>query len=143
MSRVVIAGGSGYLGRALAARLAREGHDVAVLTRASSKDEIPSSKGGPAAAQPSRIRYAGWTPNGTTGAWSEEVAAADAVVNLAGAGIADRRWTESRKREVAGTATKVSNQNQLVVIQLRLVLIGRRDWFELESDFGEPGERCS
>ena len=95
MSQVVIAGGSGYLGRALAARLAREGHQVVVLTRAggaSSKFEVRSSK------EPSRIRYAEWTPDGTAGPWAEEVAAADAVVNLAGAGIADRRWTESRKR---------------------------------------------
>ena len=102
MSRVVIAGGSGYLGRALAARLAREGHDVVVLTRAggSSKSDVQRSKDGPAAsaARPPRIRYAEWTPNGTTGSWAEEVAAADAVVNLAGTGIADRRWTESRKR---------------------------------------------
>ena len=100
MSRVVIAGGSGYLGRALAARLAREGHQVVVLTRESSKGEVQSAKDGlPAsAAQPSRIRYAGWTPDGTAGPWVVEVAAADAVVNLAGAGIADRRWTESRKR---------------------------------------------
>jgi nucleoside-diphosphate-sugar epimerase len=45
MSRVVIAGGSGYLGRALAARLAREGHDVVVLTRASSKDEVRKFEG--------------------------------------------------------------------------------------------------
>ena len=94
MSQVVIAGGSGYLGRALAARLAREGHQVVVLTRASSNLEVRSSK----SEAPLRIRYAEWTPNGTAGPWAEEVAAADAVVNLAGAGIADKRWTESRKR---------------------------------------------
>jgi len=98
MSQVVIAGGSGYLGRALAARLAREGHQVVVLTRAhaNSKYEVRTSKA--EADKPSRIRYAEWTPDGTAGAWAEEIAAADAVVNLAGAGIADRRWTESRKR---------------------------------------------
>ena len=102
MSQVVIAGGSGYLGRALSDRLAREGHQVVVLTRAgggsstSSKSEVRSSKAG----DPARIRYAEWTPNGATGRWAEEVAAADAVVNLAGAGIADRRWTSSRKREL-------------------------------------------
>ena len=109
MSRVVIAGGSGYLGRALAARLAREGHDVVVLTRAvggSSKSEVRSSK------EASRIRYAEWTPNGDTGAWAAEVAAADAVVNLAGAGIADRRWTESRKRELVNS--RIASTRSLV-----------------------------
>jgi uncharacterized protein (TIGR01777 family) len=100
MSQVVIAGGSGYLGRALASRLAREGHQVVVLTRRSSKFEGRSSKDGPPerAALPSRIRYAEWTPDGSAGAWAEEMAAADAVVNLAGAGIADKRWTDARKR---------------------------------------------
>lgn len=93
MSRIVIAGGSGYLGRALTTRLAREGHDVVVLTRARSnaEDRKPATD---------RIRFADWTPDGTSGDWAAEVAAADAVVNLAGAGIADRRWTASRKREL-------------------------------------------
>lgn len=96
MSRVVIAGGSGYLGRALTARLAREGHDVVVLTRPGSKatEHSPNSD---------RIRFADWTPDGTTAGWAAEVAAADVVVNLAGAGIADRRWSESRKRELVNS----------------------------------------
>jgi uncharacterized protein (TIGR01777 family) len=98
MSQVVIAGGSGYLGRALAARLAREGHQVVVLTRAHSSSKYEGRSSKTDVAQPSRIRYAEWTPDGTASAWAEEIATADAVVNLAGAGIADRRWTESRKR---------------------------------------------
>ena len=100
MSTVVIAGGSGYLGRALSARLAREGHQVVVLSRASSKFEVRSSKGDAAKAA-SRIRYAPWTPDGTAGDWTSEIAAADVVVNLAGAGIADKRWTAARKRLLA------------------------------------------
>jgi len=38
-----------------------------------------------------------WTPNGEAGTWARELDGADAVVNLAGAGIADRRWTTARK----------------------------------------------
>jgi uncharacterized protein (TIGR01777 family) len=82
--QVVIAGGTGFLGRALTDRLAASGHDVVVLTR-----RMPSSAG---------VRHVGWTPDGTArGDWVDELDRADAVVNLTGAGIADRRWTRARK----------------------------------------------
>ena len=80
--RVVIAGGTGFLGRALVASLAAAGHDVPVLTRRP---------------RPGRREIA-WTPDGATGPWAASLAGVDAVVNLAGEGIADRRWTASRKR---------------------------------------------
>ena len=42
-----------------------------------------------------------WTPDGTVGSWAAALASADAVINLSGEGIADRRWTEERKRALA------------------------------------------
>jgi len=91
--KIVIAGGSGFLGRALSARLADDAHDIVVLTRR----EVAGS---------GRIRYITWRPDGTApppeagqpAGWAREVETADAIVNLAGEGIADRRWTASRKR---------------------------------------------
>ena len=80
--RVVIAGGTGFLGRALVSSLAAAGHDVAVLTRRP---------------RPGRREIA-WTPDGSTGPWAASLTGVDAIVNLAGEGIADRRWTASRKR---------------------------------------------
>jgi len=86
--RVIVSGGSGLLGGALVDRLAALGHDLIILTRdASGQPE----KGGP------RVRTVEWTPDGQTGPWAREMDGADAVVNLAGAGIADRRWTSARK----------------------------------------------
>jgi uncharacterized protein (TIGR01777 family) len=41
-----------------------------------------------------------WQPDGSVGAWAAALDGADAVVNLAGAGIADRRWNHARKREL-------------------------------------------
>jgi len=85
--RVVIAGGSGFLGRALIGRLTRDGHQVVILSRG---DGALIAKAG--------VRVVSWTPNGESGPWAAEIDDADAVVNLAGAGIADRRWTKARKQ---------------------------------------------
>lgn len=83
--RIVIAGGSGLLGRALVERLAVENHDLVVLSR-----RVGSSTH-------TAVREVPWTADGSIGPWAREVDGADAVVNLAGAGIADKRWTPARK----------------------------------------------
>jgi len=78
---IVIAGGSGFLGRALRARLLERGDKVVVLTRrASAPDDVA------------------WSPNDLSGAWVNVVAEADAVVNLAGESLDGGRWTAARKR---------------------------------------------
>jgi uncharacterized protein (TIGR01777 family) len=77
---IVIAGGSGFLGRNLTATLEREGHSVVVLTRrAKSAADVT------------------WNPDGSVGGLPAHLDGKDAVVNLAGEGIADRRWTAARK----------------------------------------------
>jgi uncharacterized protein len=80
---IVLAGGSGFLGRALAAHFQTQGHEVRVLTRR------------PRAGSTSEVA---WTPDGTSGPWATALADADVIVNLAGEGIADRRWSEARKQ---------------------------------------------
>lgn len=80
---VVIAGGSGFLGRALTRSLEADGHRVSVLTRR---------------ARPGHPDDIAWTPNGRSGPWAQGLAGADAIVNLAGEGIADKRWTAARKQ---------------------------------------------
>jgi uncharacterized protein (TIGR01777 family) len=82
--KVVIAGGTGLIGTAIARSLAGRA-DVVVLSR--SPGTVQSGRG---------VR---WAP-GAEGEWVDEVREADAVINLAGAGIADKRWSETRKREL-------------------------------------------
>jgi len=84
--RIVIAGGSGFLGQALTQRLHADGHEIVLLARGTKSDAGP------------RLRPVQWTPNGESGPWADEIDGADAVVNLAGAGIADKRWTDARKQ---------------------------------------------
>ena len=44
------------------------------------------------------VRYRHWDPNGESGPWANEIDGADAVVNLAGAGMGDKRWTKKRRQ---------------------------------------------
>ena len=90
--RIVIAGGTGFLGSPLAEGYAEEGHDVRVLTRSLKPGE---SRHDPGTGVPGVTRV-GWSP-ASGGAWEAIVDGADAVVNLAGAGIGDARWTPPRK----------------------------------------------
>ena len=87
---IAIAGGSGFLGTALARTLAAEGHDVAILTRQSSIK---------APAQP-HISFVPWTPDGNAGPWARSVDGATAVVNLAGESIAAKRWSAAQKQKL-------------------------------------------
>ena len=46
------------------------------------------------------ITRVGWKPDGQSGPWATTVDGADAVINLAGEGISDRRWTPQRKAQL-------------------------------------------
>ena len=91
--RFVIAGGSGFIGSPLAEVWAEEGHDVRVLTRG-----LPDGdeRHDPGTGMPGITRV-GWRPDGNSGKWARVLDGADAVINLAGASIGDRRWTPQRK----------------------------------------------
>jgi uncharacterized protein (TIGR01777 family) len=88
--RIVIAGGSGFLGTALAAHLAADHHDIVILTRQ------PRAA---ALARP-RTTVQPWSPDGHGGTWAKALANADAVVNLAGESIAARRWSTAQKHKI-------------------------------------------
>jgi uncharacterized protein (TIGR01777 family) len=94
--KIVIAGGTGFLGAPLAEVYAEEGHDVRVLTRGLPPGE---ARHDPGTGVPGITRV-GWSPDGQSGPWASAIDGADAVVNLAGAGIADMRWTPQRKAEL-------------------------------------------
>lgn len=79
--KVVIAGGSGFLGRALAGELSRANHEVVVFSRGAVRF------GG--------VRAVAWDGS-NDGAWMSEIDGADAVVNYAGSPIL-ARWTAKTK----------------------------------------------
>lgn len=87
--RVVITGGTGLIGRALAASLGAEGHEVIVLSRSP----------GRATALPAGVRAEHWDGRSAAG-WVRVADGADAIVNLAGENIAEGRWTAQRKQRI-------------------------------------------
>lgn len=86
--KVVIAGGTGFLGRPLAEALAADGRDVVVLTRAAA-----------ARGADRRTRFVTWAPGEEGGSWTSEIEGA-AVVNLAGDPIGARRWSAAQKQRI-------------------------------------------
>jgi len=89
--RVVVAGGSGFIGQALCRALLDRGDQVTVLSRGQ------SGRGDDGGTGPLVVR---WQPGDTRAPWRELIEGADAVINLCGAGIGDGRWTDERKQEL-------------------------------------------
>lgn len=92
--KFVIAGGTGFLGNALAWTWAEEGHDVRILTRSLPPGEVRHE---PGTGSPGMSRV-GWMPDGTIGTLPDAIAGANAVINLAGESIAGGRWNAARKQ---------------------------------------------
>ena len=76
--KIVIAGGTGFLGRPLTDALVSDGHTVVHLSR----------QGGPPGAP---VRRVAWNPDGSTGPWASEIDGADVIINLASESIGPRR----------------------------------------------------
>ena len=89
--RVVVTGGTGFVGKALVASLAERGDEVVVLSRGGREGSSPGAR-----TRPGSVTVATWTPS-ATGEWTRRIDGADAVVHLAGAGVMDERWTDARK----------------------------------------------
>ncbi|MFL5771621.1 MAG: TIGR01777 family oxidoreductase, partial [Flavisolibacter sp.] len=94
MANILISGGSGFIGSALAKKLAGEGNNIVVLTR-SRNNQSPLKN----------ISYSYWDPSAEI-IDRKVLFNADAVVHLAGAGVADKRWTPERKKELFESRVK-------------------------------------
>lgn len=98
--RVIITGGTGLLGRALAEDLAGAGYEVILLSRQPEK----------ATALPPGVRAEGWDGR-TANGWGKLADGAEAVVNLAGENLAGygffpSRWTAERKEKIIRSRLK-------------------------------------
>ncbi|PIC75512.1 TIGR01777 family protein [Sporosarcina sp. P19] len=83
--RVVITGGTGFIGTILTEKLKGKGHEVVIFSRK------PSSKH-------NGVHYVQWLTDQASP--ENEVGQVDAFVNLAGVSIDDGRWSEERKKQI-------------------------------------------
>lgn len=90
--RVIITGGTGLIGQALAKDFSKDGHEVIVLSRDPEKRKVSAGI--------KILRWDGRSPDG----WGSYVDGTDAIVNLAGERLAGAspalRWTENRRQRI-------------------------------------------
>lgn len=137
--RIIITGGTGLIGRALSKGLLNAGHLVTILSRHPDQGhEMPNG-----------VRVEGWdgaTPQG----WGHLVNDADAIVNLAGAGIADALWTDKRKHLIresrihAGLAVQkaieeASNKPKVLIQASAVGYYGQAHRDEMITEDSPPG----
>ena len=97
MATVLITGGTGMIGKHITKMLIEKGYDVIVLSRQSSIVNL----------QLASVSYANWNVENQT-IDKEAIPKADYIIHLAGAGVADKRWSEKRKQEIVDSRTQSS-----------------------------------
>jgi uncharacterized protein len=102
--KVLITGGTGFIGGALCAELASRGHDLVVLSRSPRK----AAKVLPASAR---------VISQFDDIADDEII--DGIINLAGEGIADRRWSKARKQALLDSRIGVTESLGLLVDRLK------------------------
>ncbi|MER3471368.1 MAG: TIGR01777 family protein [Chitinophagaceae bacterium] len=94
MATVLITGGTGLIGTALTQALIDKGYNVIVLTRDPSQQRASKNKS-----------FAQWNIKDQT-IDRNAIIKADYIVHLAGANVAEKRWTDKRKLEIIDSRTK-------------------------------------
>ncbi|KKI90456.1 multidrug MFS transporter [Bacillus sp. SA1-12] len=93
--RIVIAGGSGFIGQKLTDTLVQEGHEIVILSR-----KKKNSSG--------QISYIQWLEKGT--APEKEIKLADAFINLAGVSINAGRWNSAHRKQIYHSRMKATDE---------------------------------
>jgi len=97
MSTILITGGTGLIGTALTKELLSKNYDVIILTRSPEKYSSNTE----------RLSYVKWDIDKQT-IDINAISKADYIIHLAGAGVADKRWTSKRKKEILESRTHSS-----------------------------------
>lgn len=89
MPTVVITGGTGMVGQQLTRLLVEKGYEVLLMSRRSGEMQVGAIS----------IRLVQWNLQQQT-IDADAIRKADHIIHLAGAGVADKRWTARRKQEI-------------------------------------------
>ncbi len=96
MQNILITGGTGLVGNHLTPMLLAKGYSVTILSRSiANQPSIPN------------LTYANWNVEKQT-IDTAAIKNADYIIHLAGAGVADKRWTTQRKKEIVDSRTQSS-----------------------------------
>ncbi len=87
--KIAIAGATGFVGTRLVERLQTQGHEILILTR------NPQQAG----TRFPQAQVVSYNPL-KSGVWQESISGCNAVINLAGEPIAEKRWTSEQKRTI-------------------------------------------
>ncbi|MDR7079284.1 uncharacterized protein (TIGR01777 family) [Neobacillus niacini] len=93
--KIVIAGGSGFIGQKLTDLLLAEGHTIVILTRKEKKSSI-------------KVQYVKWLSDGASP--ENEIKNVDAFINLAGVSINDGRWNKSHQKQIYGSRMTATDE---------------------------------
>ena len=136
MARIVVSGGTGYLGRVLVAQLVARGDEVTVLTRGAARGGNP--------------RSVSWDPY-TVGDWAKALDGADVVVHLAGERAVGVRYTAAMKQRiydsrvmttqnVVAALAQASVKPRLLVSASAVGYYGNRPASERVDETSAPGD---
>ncbi len=105
MATVLITGGTGMIGKALTQALLEKNYKVIILSRGAGNQQ-PETR---------NLSFAQWDINNQS-VDNTAISAADYIIHLAGAGVADKRWTKKRKNEIKDSRVR---SGELIVKALR------------------------
>lgn len=106
MEKILLTGGTGLIGKALGQALLDKGYSVIILSRQINNKPIQGN-----------LCYATWNVEQQI-IDKEAIANADYIIHLAGAGVADKRWTKKRKQEIVDSRV---NSGKLLAESLKSI----------------------
>jgi len=98
--KILLTGGTGFIGTGLANHLREKGHDLLILTRQDAKIQPHPD-----------LRYVKWQPGNGQDVISE-VGDVNAIINLAGESVVNKRWTQAQKARIRDSRVEAT---QLIV----------------------------
>jgi uncharacterized protein (TIGR01777 family) len=105
MEAIGVTGGTGLIGKSLVPHLLKRGYKVLIFTRKNNQINLNSNP-----------QYVFWDPFKLK-CDSKALHSLNAVIHLAGAGLADKRWSEKRKKEIVDSRVQ---STQFLLAQLKL-----------------------